>query len=76
MEFLGADEPAERQLAAEGLLHVAESSDVERMRAWAERWSADHPEMAERMREAADALESSVYDPPQQQPVEVRFTRK
>jgi hypothetical protein len=76
MEFLGSEEPDERLLAAEGLLHVAQASDAERMRAWAERWGEQHPEMAERMREAADALDSSVYDPPPEEPVEVRFTMK
>jgi hypothetical protein len=76
LEFLEAGEPAQRLLAAEGLLHVAEPADVERMREWAERWDPQHPEMAQRMRAAADALEASTYDPPPEAPVEVRFTRK
>lgn len=70
-EFLDSDDPEQRLLAAEGMLHVAEPSDAPRLREWAERWEDEHPEMSERLSAAADALEEDSYEPPAVQVVEL-----
>lgn len=71
--FLDADDPAQRLLAAEGMLYVATEEDAPRLREWSERWSSEHPGMSRRLSDAADQLEEGWYRPEPIESVELTF---